>query len=199
MAAVFHMSCARANNLNKMAKLPKECTYCDLPEQDWTCPVCLDNAGPEYYRSIETDEVVCFDDTMRQVITSCGHRFHEKCLEDYTNVKMNGDIVGVIPCPNCRTDVFVDKRNNKKMFEWWITCDCCIRHMTNRPTTYAYDEDIENLRQRPEQEEARRNLSDKEYIVWCWMNAKRRNRDRAYCDCPCRQEARIAIRRIPQP
>ena len=71
--------------------------------------------------------------------------------------------------------------------------------MTNRPTTYAYNEDIENLRQRPEQEEARRNLTDKEYIVWCWMNARRRNRDRAYCDCPCRQEARIAIRRIPLP
>ena len=197
MAAIFHMLCARANNLKSIAKLPKECTYCD--DQDWTCSICLDDAGPEYYRCIETDEVVCLDNTMRQVVTSCGHRFHEKCLDHYTFVKTNGDIVGVIPCPNCRTDVFVDKRDNKKMFEWWITCDCCIRHMTNRPTTYAYDEDIENLRQRPEQEEARRNLSDKEYKVWCRSNAQRRNRDRAYCDCPCRQEARIAIRRIPFP
>ena len=199
MAAGFHMSCARANNLKSMAKLPKECGYCDLPEQDWTCSVCLDDAGPEYYRCIETDEVVCFDNTMRQVVTSCGHRFHEKCLDDYTFVKINGDIVGVIPCPNCRTDVFVDKRDNKKMFEWLISCDCCIRHMTNRPTTYAYNEDIENLRQRAEQEEARRNLTDKEYEVWCRSNAQRRNRDRAYCECPCRQEARIAIRRIPLP
>ena len=196
MAAVSHMSCTRANNLKSMAKLPKECTYCD--DQEWTCSVCMDDAGPEYCLD-ETDEVVCIDDTMRQVVTSCGHRFHEKCLEDYTFFKTKGNIFGVIPCPNCRTDVFVDKRNNKKMFEWLITCDCCTRHMTNRPTTYAYDEDIENLRQRPEQEEARRNLTDKEYKVWCRSNAKRRNRDRAYCDCPCRQEARIAIRRIPQP
>ena len=197
MSAVFHTSCAGANELTKVAKLPKECTYCD--DQDWTCSVCLDDASPEYYRCDETNEVVCFDDTMRQVVTSCGHRFHEKCLEDYTTVKMNGDIVGVIPCPNCRTDVFVDKRDNKKMFEWLISCDCCTRHMTNRPTTYAYDEDIENLRQRPEQEAARRNLTDKEYEVWCMSNAQRRNRDRDYCDCPCRQEARIAIRRIPFP
>ena len=199
MSAVFHMSCAIANDLKKVAKLPKECTYCDLPEQDWTCSICLDDASPEYYRCDETNEVVCFDDTMRQVVTSCGHRFHEKCLDDYTIVKTNGDVVGVIPCPNCRTDVFVDKRDNKKMFEWWISCDCCTRHMTNRPTTYAYDEDIDNLRNRAEQEEARAVLSDKEYEVWCKMNAQRRTMDRAYCDCICRQEARVAIRRIPQP
>ena len=109
------MLCARANNLKSMAKLPKECGYCDLPEQDWTCSVCLDDASPEYYRCDETNEVVCFDDTMRQVVTSC----------------------------------------------------------------------------------ARRNLTDKEYKVWCRSNAQRRNRDRAYCDCRCRHEARVAIRRIP--
>ena len=71
--------------------------------------------------------------------------------------------------------------------------------MTNRPTTYAYDEDIDNLRNRAEQEEARAVLSDEEYKVWCKMNAQRRTMDRANCDCICRQEARIAIRRIPRP
>ena len=193
------MSCATANNLKKMAKLPKECTYCDLPEQDWTCSVCLDDAGPEYYRRDETNEVVCFDDTMRQVVTSCGHRFHLKCLEDYTTIKTYGDCVGVIPCPNCRNPVFMDKRDNKAMFEWWISCDCCTRHMTNRPTTYAYNEDVDNLRKSVRQEEAESVLSDEEFALWRKMNAKRRAMERAYCSCNCRQEARIAIRRIPLP
>lgn len=190
------MSCAIANDLKKLPKLPKECTYCD--DREWMCSVCLDDAGPEYCLN-EADEVVCLDNTMHQVITSCGHRFHEKCLEDYTTIKTNGDVVGVIPCPNCRTDVFVDKRDNKKMFEWWISCDCCTRHMTNRPTTYAYDEDIDNFRKSLRQEEAESVLSDEEYKVWSKMNAQRRKMDRAYCSCNCRQEARVAIRRIPPP
>ena len=188
----------RGNNLKQWAKLPKECAYCDLHEEDWTCSVCLDDASPTYCLN-ETNEVICLDSTMTHVMTSCGHRFHIQCLENYTTIKTNGDCVGVIPCPNCRNAVFVDKRNNAKMFEWWISCDCCERHMTNRPTTYAYDEDIDNSCKSLCEEEAESVLSDEDYKLWRKMNAKRRAMDVGYCACNCRHEARIAIRRIPPP
>ena len=196
MTTIGEMLWTRANNLNQLAKLPKECDYCDDPE--WTCSVCLDDAGPTYCLN-ESNEVVCLDNTMRQVVTSCGHRFHLKCLEDYTTIKTYGDCVGVIPCPNCRNAVFVDKRDNKAMFEWWISCDCCERHMTNRPTVYAYNEDLDNFRKSLREEEAESMLYDEEFTLWCKMNAKRRAMDVGYCSCNCRQEARIAIRRIPPP
>lgn len=71
--------------------------------------------------------------------------------------------------------------------------------MTNRPTTYAYNEDVDNLCKSLREKEAESMLSDEEFALWRKMNAKRRAMDRAYCSCNCRQEARNAIRRIPPP
>ena len=186
---------SKHNKSKPWPTVPKECGYCDV-EQDWTCSVCLDDAGPEYTLD-EFGGVVCIDSTNLQVVTSCGHRFHMKCLESYTIVKTNGHTTGIVPCPNCRNEVFTDNGNNAAMFEWWTSCICCARHQTNRPTTYAYDADVDNFRKSAEQEEAFRTLSLREYTLWRFRNAERRKRDLNNCACNCRQEARNAIRRIP--
>lgn len=177
--------------------VPKECGYCDV-ERDWTCSICLEDDGPEYCLN-EAGGVVCIDSTNLQVVTSCGHRFHMKCLESYTIVRTNGHTTGIVPCPNCRNEVFTDNGNNAAMFEWWTSCICCTRHQTNRPTTYAYNADVDSARKTDEQEEASRTLSDEEYTTWRFRNAQRRGRDWLNCACSCRQEARNAIRRIPLP
>ena len=187
---------SKHNKSKPWPTVPKECGYCDV-EQDWTCSVCLDDAGPEYTLD-EFGGVVCIDSTNLQVVTSCGHRFHMKCLESYTIVKTNGHTTGIVPCPNCRNEVFTDNGNNAVMFEWYTSCICCARHQTNRPTTYAYDADVDNFRKSAEQEEAFRTLSSLgEYTTWCFRNAERRKRDLNNCACNCRREARVAIRRIP--
>ena len=188
---------SKPNKSKPWPTVPKECGYCD-DEQDWTCSVCLEDAGPEYMLN-EAGGVECVDSTNLQVVTSCGHRFHMKCLESYTIVRTNGHTTGIVPCPNCRNEVFTDNGNNAAMFEWWTSCICCARHQTNRPTTYAYDADVDNARKSDEQEEACRTLSAEEYTTWRFRNAARRERDLDNCSCNCRQAARDAIRRIPLP
>ena len=188
---------SKHNKSKPWPTVPRECGYCDV-EQDWTCSVCLEDDGPEYMLN-EAGGVECVDSTNLQVVTSCGHRFHMKCLESYTIVRTNGHTTGIVPCPNCRNEVFTDNGNNAAMFEWWTSCICCARHQTNRPTTYAYDQDVDNARKTAEQEEACRTLSAEEYITWRFRNAARRERDLDNCACNCRQAARDAIRRIPLP
>ena len=190
------MCSIKQNNLQPLPKLPKECTYCDDPE--WTCAICLEDAGPTYIISYKGKELF-MGNTVTQLVTSCGHMFHRNCLENYTFIKTNGNGAGVIPCPYCRTDVFMDSENGKQSFEWWNECDCCTRHMKNRPSSYAYNEDIDNFRNSKDQEEARACLYTEEYSVWCKNNKIRRIRDRANCECPCRHKMRELVRRIPPP
>ena len=47
---------------------------------------------------------ICLEDLINKImITSCNHRFHEKCIKNY--VKHNNDIERNSLCPICKGDV----------------------------------------------------------------------------------------------
>jgi uncharacterized protein YbaR (Trm112 family) len=162
-----------------------------------TCNICLeDNDG-----AIEVDG--CIQGRgKRRLITSCGHIFHKKCLQKWTTASLKGSLCGIITCPYCRGEVYMDEQSTeakKKLFAALAQCDCCPRHMRDKPLSYAYDPDLDARTMSKAQEEALNTLSAEDYKAWCQANSWRRMDEREWCDCHCRTRMRAMVRRIPPP
>lgn len=162
-----------------------------------TCNICLeDNDG-----NIEVDGCIS-GRIKRRLITSCGHIFHKACLQQWTSACNKGLLYGLITCPCCRGPVYMDEESTeakKKLFAALASCDCCIRHQSVRPLSYAYDAELDARTMSKEQEEALNTLSTDEYIAWCNNNNWRRLVDLNRCSCDCRSTMRTMIRHIPPP
>lgn len=162
-----------------------------------TCNICLeDNDG-----NIEVDGFIS-GRGKRRLITACSHIFHKKCLQQWTSASLKGSLCGLISCPSCRREVYMDEESTetkKKLFDELTACDCCIRHQTDKPTTYAYDPELDARVMSKAQEIALNTLSYEDYIVWRNNKSWRRSDDRQMCDCHCRTRARTMVRRIPPP
>lgn len=162
-----------------------------------TCNICLeDNDG-----AIEVDGVIQGKFKQR-LITSCGHIFHKKCLEQWAKVCNKGSLCGLISCPSCRGEVIMDHQSSearKQLFAALAQCNCCSRHQRERPLSYAYDPDLDARNRSKAQEEALNTLPDEEYEVWRDTNSWRRMEERAWCGCHCRRRMRLMVRRIPPP
>lgn len=162
-----------------------------------TCNICLeDNDG-----AIEVDGVIQGKFKQR-LITSCGHIFHKKCLEQWAKVCNKGSLCGLISCPSCRGEVIMDHQSSearKQLFEALAQCTCCSRHQRDRPLSYAYDPDLDARTMSKAHEEALNTLPDEEYEVWRDTNSWRRMEERGWCECYCRRRMRSMVRRIPPP
>jgi hypothetical protein len=162
-----------------------------------TCNICLeDNDG-----NIEVDGCIS-GRGKRRLITSCGHIFHKKCLQQWTRALNKGLLCGLITCPYCREPVYMDEQSTetkKKLFAALTQCDCCPRHQRDKPLSYAYDPELDARTMSKEQEEALNTLSTEDYLDWCQTNSWRRMDEREWCDCHCRTRMRTMVRRIPPP
>jgi hypothetical protein len=162
-----------------------------------TCNICLeDNDG-----NIEVDGCIS-GRGKRRLVTSCGHIFHKKCLQQWTSASRKGSLCGLITCPCCRGPVYMDEESTekkRKRFATLIKCKCCPKHQTNRPSSYEHDPDLDARTMSVEQETALHTLSNEDYIAWLHENRWRRFCDRNNCDCRCRQETRQMVRLIPPP
>jgi hypothetical protein len=176
--------------LKPLAKIPKLLpSHIPVTDDDTvTCAICLEESDECISRFVK-----------KRVETSCGHHFHRSCLDKWCYAHTKGWTYGVIPCPACRGEIYIDDGSDKKMFAWLVGCNCCTRHQENRPSVYAYDEDVDNRVMSAAEEEALRTLSADEYIDWRRANNRRRQDDRNFCDCSCRNEVRAIIRRIANP
>jgi hypothetical protein len=189
-------------NKTKPKPVPKLTTllppFCGFMIDDMvTCNICLeDNDG-----NIEVDGCIS-GRGKRRLITSCGHIFHKKCLQQWTSASLKGSLCGLISCPCCRREVYMDEQSTetkKKLFDSLARCDCCIRHQIDKPTSYAYDPDLDDRIMSKAQEEALNTLSRTDYIAWCNNNSWRRLLDLNGCNCHCRTRMRTMVRRIPPP
>jgi hypothetical protein len=175
--------------------LPPFCAF--MIDDIMTCGICLeDNDG-----NIEVDG--CIQGRgKRRLITSCGHIFHKKCLQQWTSTSLKGSLCGVITCPSCRGGVYMDEESTettKKYFDELAKCACCPRHQRDRPASYTYDPELDARVMSKGQEEALNTLSTDDYIEWCNADWLRRNIDIVQCDCECRAGMRVMVRRIPLP
>jgi len=162
-----------------------------------TCNICLeDNDG-----AIEVDGCIS-GRGKRRLVTACGHIFHKKCLQQWTTTCLKGSLCGIITCPSCRGEVYMDEQSNetkKKLFAALAKCECCPRHHRDKPLSYAYDPDLDARTMSKAQEEALNTLSTEDYKDWCQTNSWRRMDEREWCDCHCRTRMRAMVRRIPPP
>jgi hypothetical protein len=162
-----------------------------------TCNICLeDNDG-----NIEVDGCIS-GRGKRRLITACGHIFHKKCLQPWTRALNKGSLCGLITCPCCRGPVYMDEQSTEtkeKLFTALAKCDCCPRHMRDRPTSYAHDQELDDRTMSKAQEEALNTLSTDDYIAWRNNNNWRRLVDLNRCNCHCRTRMRTMVRRIPPP
>jgi hypothetical protein len=188
--------------LPNLPNLPKLTTllppFCGFMIDDIvTCNICLeDNDG-----NIEVDGCIS-GRIKRRLITACGHIFHKKCLQQWTTASLKGSLCGLISCPCCRREVYMDEESNetkKKLFASLARCDCCIRHQKDKPMSYAYDAELDARVMSKAQETAFNTLSYEDYIAWCNKNNWRRSEERQCCDCHCRTTMRTMVRRIPPP
>ena len=175
--------------------LPPFCAF--MIDDVMTCNICLeDNDG-----NIEVDGCIS-GRGKRRLITSCGHIFHKKCLQQWTRALNKGLLCGLITCPCCRQPVYMDEQSTetkKKLFAALTQCDCCQRHQRDRPLSYAYDPELDARTMSKEQEIALHTLSEDDYIEWCQANMERRNDDLFQCSCHCRTRMRSMVRHIPPP
>ena len=162
-----------------------------------TCNICLeDNDG-----NIEVDGCIS-GRGKRRLITSCGHIFHKKCLQPWTRALNKGSLCGLITCPYCRGPVYMDEESTetkKTLFAALTKCECCPRHMRDRPASYEHDQELDDRTMSKEQEIALNTLSDDDYLDWCQANSWRRMDERECCNCHCRTRMRTMVRRIPPP
>jgi uncharacterized protein YbaR (Trm112 family) len=175
--------------------LPPFCGF--MIDEIVTCNICLeDNDG-----NIEVDGCIS-GRGKRRLITSCGHIFHKKCLQQWTRALNKGLLCGLITCPYCRGPVYMDEQSTeakKKLFAALTQCDCCPRHQRDKPLSYAYDQELDDRTMSKAQEEALNTLSDDDYKDWCQTNSWRRMDEREWCNCHCRTRMRTMVRRIPPP
>lgn len=172
--------------------------HCALTiDDEVTCNICLeDNDG-----NIEVDGVIQ-GKAKRRLITSCGHIFHKKCLEQWAKTCNKGSLCELISCPSCRGEVIMNHQSSearKQLFDALAQCTCCSRHQRDRPLSYAYDRDLDARTMSKAHEEALNTLPDEEYEVWRDTNSWRRMEERIWCGCYCRRRMRSMVRRIPPP
>jgi hypothetical protein len=189
-------------NKEELKPLPKLTTllppFCGFMIDDIvTCNICLeDNDG-----AIEVDG--CIQGRgKRRLITACSHIFHKKCLQQWTTTFLKGSLCGIITCPICRGEVYMDEQSNetkKKLFAALAKCNCCPRHMRDRPALYEHDQELDDRTMSKEQEIALNTLSDDDYLDWRQANSWRRMDEREWCNCHCRTRMRAMVRRIPPP
>ena len=162
-----------------------------------TCNICLeDNDG-----NIEVDGCIS-GKAKRRLVTSCGHIFHKACLQQWTAASLKGSLCGIITCPCCRGPVYMDQQSSetkKKLFAALASCECCIRHQTDKPLTYEHDPELDARTMSKAQEIALHTLSTDDYIAWRNNNNWRRLVDLNRCSCHCRTRMRAMVRRIPPP
>jgi len=162
-----------------------------------TCNICLeDNDG-----AIEVDGCIS-GKIKRRLVTACGHIFHKKCLQPWTRALNKGSLCGLITCPYCRGPVYMDEQSTetkKKLFAALAKCECCPRHMRDKPLSYAYDPELDARNMSKAQEEALNTLSSEDYKDWCQTNSWRRMDECEWCNCHCRTRMRTMVRRIPPP
>ena len=162
-----------------------------------TCNICLeDNDG-----NIEVDGCIS-GRGKRRLITSCGHIYHKKCLQQWTTASLKDSLCGIITCPYCRGPVYMDEQSTeakKKLFAALAKCECCPRHIRDRPSSYEHDPELDARTMSKAQEEALHTLSTEDYKDWCQTNSLRRMDEREWCDCHCRTRMRAMVRRIPPP
>jgi len=190
------------NTKTELKPLPKLTTllppFCGFMIDDVvSCNICLeDNDG-----NIEVDGCIS-GKIKRRLITSCGHIFHKKCLQQWTAVSLKGSLCGLISCPSCRGEVCMDDQSTEtkeKLFAALAQCDCCIRHQRDKPLSYAYDPELDARNMSKAQEEALNTLSSEDYKDWCQTNSWRRMDECEWCNCHCRTRMRAMVRRIPPP
>ena len=186
----------------KLKPLPKLTTllppFCGFMIDDVvTCNICLeDNDG-----NIEVDGCIS-GRGKRRLITACGHIFHKACLQQWTSACNKGSLCGLISCPSCRGPVYMDQQSTeakKKLFAALARCDCCPRHQSDKPLSYAYDPELDARTMSKTQEIALNTLSDDDYLDWRNADWERRNNDVYWCDCHCRTRMRSMVRHIPPP
>jgi hypothetical protein len=186
----------------KLKPLPKLTTllppFCGFMIDDIvTCNICLeDNDG-----AIEVDGCIS-GRIKRRLITSCGHIFHKACLQQWTSASNKGSLCGLITCPCCRGPVYMDEQSTEtkeKLFAALASCECCPRHQSDKPLSYAYDADLDARTMSKEQEIALNTLETDDYIAWCNNNNWRRLMDLNRCSCDCRSTMRTMVRHIPPP
>jgi len=187
---------------SKLKPLPKLTTllppFCGFMIDDIvTCNICIeDNDG-----AIEVDGCIS-GKIKRRLITACGHIFHKKCLQQWTSASNKGLLYGLITCPCCRGPVYMDQQSTetkKKLFVASARCECCPRHQSDKPLSYAYDPDLDARTMSKEQEIALNTLSTDDYIAWRNNNNWRRLLDLNRCSCDCRSTMRTMVRHIPPP
>jgi hypothetical protein len=96
----------------------------------------------------------------------------------------------------------MDEQSNekkKKLFAALAKCECCPRHMRDRPASYEHDPELDARTMSKAQEEALHTLSTEDYKAWSQTNSWRRMDEREWCDCHCRTRMRAMVRRIPPP
>lgn len=128
--------------------LPRVINRCG--ECDWECSICLESK-PE----------------QQCVETACHHKFHKECLYGMTKTKTpfcriwnigigvpemrytesaSNMLCGVceptnatwyVNCPLCRAKITLDKGAGEEEFNGWAACQCCPRHLSRRPPSYA--------------------------------------------------------------
>jgi uncharacterized protein YbaR (Trm112 family) len=175
--------------------LPPFCAF--MIDDVVTCNICLeDNDG-----NIEVDGCIS-GKGKRRLVTSCGHIFHKACLQQWTAASLKGSLCGIITCPCCRGPVYMDQQSSEakeKLFAALASCDCCPRHQRYRPSSYAYDPELDARTMSKAQEIALNTLSEDDYIEWRNANRERRMDERGWCDCHCRTRMRSMVRHIPPP
>jgi len=193
MKATVQDKCKPLPKLTKL--LPPFCGF--MIDDIVTCNICLeDNDG-----NIEIDGCIS-GKGKRRLVTSCGHIFHKACLQQWTAASLKGLLCGIITCPCCRGPVYIDQQSSEakvKLFAALARCECCPRHQTDKPLTYAYDPELDARIMSKAQEIALNTLSTDDYIDWCNANSERRNIALFQCDCHCRTRMRSMVRRIPPP
>lgn len=183
------MSTIKKLELKPLPKIPKHLPLLIAATADvvMTCSICLED---------EVDGIIS-GTAKQRVETTCKHIFHSECLNKWCKSYTGGYSYGLITCPECRGEIYIDDGSDKKRFDWLSECYCCTRHQENRPTVYAYDEDLDNRVMSALEEEALRTLTANDYIDWRRANNRRRQDDFNFCGCSCRTEIRAIIRRIP--
>jgi len=192
----------KVNMEHKLKPLPKLTTllppFCAFMIDDMmTCNICLeDNDG-----AIEVDGCIS-GKIKRRLVTACGHIFHKACLQQWTATCLKGSLCGLISCPSCRGPVYMDQQSSEtkeQLFYALAQCDCCARHQTDKPLSYAYDQELDARNMSKTQEIALNTLPYDNYLDWCQANSWRRNEDQQWCSCHCRTIMRSMVRHIPPP
>lgn len=86
--------------LKPLPKIPKllPLLIADTTDVIMTCSICLED---------EVDGIIS-GIAKQRAKTSCGHIFHKNCLDKWCLTYTAGYSYGVITCPECRKEIYID-------------------------------------------------------------------------------------------